>query len=247
MSGKVALITGAAHGMGRSHAILLAQEGANVVVTDRDRKAGASVAEEIASGGGSASFAPLDVSSEIEWKTAVSHAVQTYGSVDVLVNNAGTYTYAMTENIAVADWDRVFAVNARGTFLGCREVIPVMKRAGGGSIVNVASNFGLVGRPGFAAYCASKGAVRMMTKAMAAELASFNIRVNSLHPGLVATDMTRDFIATPQALDDLLGPALIRRAAEPMELARAVLFLASEESSYVTGSEFVVDGGYSSV
>jgi cyclopentanol dehydrogenase len=247
MSGKVVLITGAGHGMGRSHALLLAQEGATVVVTDRDHDAGASVAAEIISREQSASFAPLDVSSEKEWKAAVSHALQTFGRLNVLVNNAGTYVYGMTEDIGADDWDRVFAVNARGTFLGCREVIPLMKRAGGGSIVNVASNFGLVGRPGFSVYCASKGAVRMMTKAMAAELADFNIRVNSLHPGLVSTDMTKDLIATPEALDALLGPALIRRAADATELAGAVLFLASDESSYVTGSEFVVDGGYSSV
>lgn len=247
ISGKVALITGAAHGMGRSHAMLFAQEGAKVVVSDRDEEAGAAVAAEIERLGGHAVFTRLDVSQEGDWKAAVSLALQAYGGIDVLVNNAGIGVYGMMDDLSVEDWDRAFSINARGTFLGCREVIPVMKRGGRGSIVNIASNLGLVGRPGCSVYCASKGAVRLLTKAMATELAEYNIRANSVHPGLVATDMTKDLMSTPEALEALLGSTLIRRAADPLEVSYAVLFLASEESSYVTGSELVVDGGYSSV
>lgn len=247
LNNKVALITGAAHGMGRAHAELFAKEGSKVVVTDRDERAGAGVAAQIVESGGNAIFSPLDVSSAQGWEGVTALAEATFGPITVLVNNAGTYVYGEIEAATESQWDIVNSVNARGTFLGCRAVVPQMKRVGGGAIVNVSSNFAIVGRPGFSIYCASKGAVRMMSKALAAELAPYGIRVNSLHPGLVATDMTRDLIATPESLDTLLGSALIRRAAAPLELAYAALFLASDESSYMTGAELVIDGGYTSV
>ena len=244
---KVALLTGAASGMGRSHAELFAREGAAVVVTDMDQVGLAETVRLVREAGGRALAVALDVSQESAWAEAMRQTEQVFGGVDVLVNNAGTYVFAPAEENTVADWDRVMAINARGTMLGCRAVIASMRKRGGGSIINVSSSFGLVGRPGFSAYCASKGGVRLMTKAMAAELATANIRVNSVHPGVVATNMTRDLIATPEGLNSLLGPQPLRRAAEPIEVSYPVLFLASDESSYVTGTELVVDGGYHAV
>jgi cyclopentanol dehydrogenase len=247
LNNKVALVTGAASGMGRSHAELFAREGAAVLVTDMDPAGLAETVRLIGDAGGRVLSAVLDVSQEDAWQRVMQEAEQVFGGVDVLVNNAGTYVYAPADLNTVADWDRVMAINARGAMLGCRAVIPSMRRRGGGSIINVSSSFGLVGRPGFSAYCASKGAVRLMTKAMAAELAASNIRVNSVHPGVVATNMTRDLIATPEGLNSLLGSQPIRRAAEPIEVSYPVLFLASDEASYVTGTELVVDGGYHAV
>jgi cyclopentanol dehydrogenase len=241
---KVAIVTGAASGMGRAHSLLLAKEGARVVVTDVDANGGAETVREIERANGIAKFVQHDISEELAWKRVVDSAVKEFGGVDILVNNAGTYVYKPTAEISVQEWDRVQNVNVRGTFLGCREIIPVMRARGGGAIVNVSSTFGLVGRSGFAAYCASKGAVRLMTKALAAELVEFNIRVNSLHPGTVATEMTRPFLADAAGVESLLGSQPVRRVAEPTELANAMLFLVSIDSSYVTGAELVVDGGY---
>ena len=247
VEGKVAIVTGAAFGMGRSHAMALAREGARVALTDIKEDAGRAVVAEIVASGGEAIFVAHDVSRQEDWQAVVAATVARFGKLDVLVNNAGTYAYAELEDTTVEQWDQIFAVNARGTFVGCREAVPHMKRAGGGSIINVSSNFALVGRPGFSAYCASKGAIRLFTKAIAAELGAFNIRANSLHPGLVATEMTRPFIQDQASLDIIMGPALIRRAAEPIEISHAVVYLASDESSFMTGSEIVVDGGYAAV
>jgi cyclopentanol dehydrogenase len=247
LQGKVALVTGAGSGMGRAHAELFAREGAAVVITDVNGDGLAQTSQRLGETGARALALPLDVADEAAWQHVVGQAERTFGGLDALVNNAGTYVYAPAEANAVADWDRVMAINARGAMLGCRAVIPSMRARGGGAIVNVSSSFGLVGRAGFSAYCASKGAVRMMTKAMAAELAGDNIRVNSVHPGVVATNMTRDLIATPEGLASLLGPQPLRRAAEPIEVAYPVLFLVSDGSSYVTGAELIVDGGYHAV
>ena len=152
-----------------------------------------------------------------------------------------------TVETTLEDWDSLHNINARGTFIGCREVIPLMKAAGGGSIINVSSTFAIVGRAGFAAYAASKGAVRAMTKALAAELAEFNIRVNSIYPGTIETNLTKHVLSSPAAIEQIIGPQLIRRPGLPAEVASVVLFLASDESSFVTGAEMVVDGGYTSV
>jgi cyclopentanol dehydrogenase len=241
------LITGAGSGMGRSHAELFAREGAAVVITDVSYEGLAETEQILLARGARVLAASLDVADEAQWQHTVELVVGAFGGVDVLVNNAGTYVYAPADSNTVADWDRVMAINARGAMLGCKAVIPLMRSRGGGSIINVSSSFGLVGRAGFSAYCASKGAVRMMSKAMAAELAGDNIRVNSVHPGVVATNMTRDLIATPEGLASLLGPQPLRRAAEPIEISYPVLFLASDASSYVTGAELIVDGGYHTV
>jgi cyclopentanol dehydrogenase len=247
VGGKVAIVTGAASGMGRSHAIELAREGAKVVLTDVQQELGREAAQKIVRDGGTAQFLSLDVTNAEQWRSVVETTIRAFGQLNILVNNAGVYVYSNVVDMTVAQWDNVFSVNAKGTFLGCREAIPAMKAAGGGSIINVSSNFALVGRPGFSAYCASKGAIRLFTKAIAAELAADNIRANSLHPGLVETDMTRGLLVDKTAIDGLLGPAPMRRVAQPIDISGAVVYLASDESSFMTGSEMVVDGGYSAV
>ncbi len=247
VAGKVAIVTGAAFGMGRSHAIELGREGAKVAVTDIKEEAGRAVAAEIVADGGEAIFLLHDVARLDHWQAVVANTAEHFGRLDVLVNNAGVYVYADLESMTPEQWDFIFSVNVRGTFLGCREATPFLKRAGGGSIVNVSSNFALVGRAGFSAYCASKGAIRLFTKAIAAELAPSNIRVNSLHPGLIATEMTRDLIQDQASIDMVLGPAPMRRVGQPVEVSHAVVYLASDESSFMTGAEMVVDGGYAAV
>ncbi|WP_038201288.1 SDR family NAD(P)-dependent oxidoreductase [Xenophilus azovorans] len=243
---KVALVTGAGNGMGRSHALRLAREGATVVVADVNAADGAAVCGEITAAGGRAVFQLLDVTQEEQWKQACSRAQKDFGYIDVLVNNAGIIIYKTLLDTSTAEWEKVMAVNSTGTYLGCREVGALMK-GHGGAIVNVSSVLGSVAAPGVAAYQASKGAVNMITKSAAAELVSFNIRVNSVHPGLVATPMIKDFVGDPQAVEMLLGPTLIRRLARPEEITNVVAFLASDEASYVTGAAYMVDGGFSTV
>ena len=243
---KTVLVTGAASGMGRAHCLLLAQEGARVVATDLDPLGGQETVAQIGHLGGIGLFIQHDVASESDWQRVIHTACQAYGTVNVLVNNAGIGLYKPTVETSLADWDHIQNINARGTFIGCREIVPVMQAAGG-SIINVSSTYGLVGRAGFAAYAASKGAVRMLSKALAAELAPFNIRVNSLHPGTIDTNLTRPVLTSPEAIAAIIGPQLIRRPGLASEVASAVLYLASDESSFVTGTEIVVDGGYVSV
>jgi cyclopentanol dehydrogenase len=244
VEGKIAVVTGGATGMGRTHARLLAQEGAAVVVTDIDERGGRETAELIEADGGTASFVPHDVSSAEGWKAVVEHAVERHGRVDILVNNAGLLAFKPLQETEEDEWDRIFAVNAKGTFLGCKSIIPAMKDSKAPSIVNISSIYGIIGAPGAAAYEASKGAVRTLTKAAAVDLQEFGIRVNSIHPGVIATAMTNDILADPEGTKALLGTTILRRAGQPEEISTAVLFLASEESSFMTGSELVVDGGY---
>jgi len=247
MEGKVAIVTGAAKGMGRSHAVALAREGASVVVADVDATACEVTVDTILSEGGRAIYLPLDVTQEEAWKDFVAETVYKLGRPDVLVNNAGIIIYKTLIDTSLDEWNKVFAVNSTGTFLGCREIAAVMKDGRGGSIVNMSSALGVVGASGVAAYQASKGAVTIFSKAAASELAPYGVRVNSVHPGLVATPMTEHLMNDPAAIDALLGPTLIRRVARPEEITNAVLYLASDESSYVTGSSLMVDGGFSAV
>jgi len=246
MDGKVALVTGAGGGLGRAHARVLAAEGAGLVITDIDPRAIERTAEELASCGHEAVAQVHDVSSPRDWQRVVAAAMDRFGHVDVLVNNAGILLLKPLEETEDAEWDRVMAVNSKSVFLGCKYILPAMRKAGGGSIVNVSSAYGLQGAPGCAAYVTSKGACRMLTKAAASDLAKFNIRVNSLHPGVVATEMTRDLLTTPESIRLALGSTILDRPAQPDEVAAAVLFLASADSSYMTGSEVVVDGGMTS-
>ena len=185
-----------------------------------------------------------DVSTAAGWKAVVDHAMERHGRVDILVNNAGILAFKSLQATDDDVWDRIFAVNAKGTFLGCKAIIPAMKDSKAPSIVNMSSMYAIIGAPHAAAYEASKGAVRSLTKAAAVDLQEFGIRVNSIHPGVIATAMTNDILADPEGAKALLGTTILRRAGQPEEISTAVLFLASEESSFMTGSELVVDGGY---
>lgn len=244
VKGKIAIVTGGALGMGRSHSMLLAKEGAKVVVTDINEQAGQQTVEDIKKEGGEAVFIKHDVANDADWKKVIQFALDTYGKVDVLVNNAGILIMKPVNETTEEEWDKIFSINAKGVFLGCKYILPAMQKAGGGSIVNISSIYGIVGAPSAAAYEATKGAVRLLTKAAAVDYVQYNIRVNSVHPGVIRTEMTKDLLAQGESAKALLGPTLLPRAAEPSEVSYAVLFLASDESSFMTGSEVVVDGGY---
>jgi cyclopentanol dehydrogenase len=248
VEGKVALITGGAVGMGKAHAEALAREGAKIVIADRNEEAGQKTASQLQKSGHEAIFVKLDVSSETQWQETIDTVAKKYGALHILVNNAGIYLDGTTESTTLEQWDATFNVNVTGVFLGSKTAIPLIRKSGGGSIINIASNWGLVAFPNAAAYVASKGAVRLLTKATAAEVAQDNIRVNSVHPSFTATAMTADTIANdPEQVKKLVGPSLLGRPAHAEEIANVVLFLASEESSFMTGSEVVVDGGYTAV
>lgn len=241
---KVILVTGGAMGMGQSHSELLASQGAWVFVADVNQAQGQSTVDGIRKTGGKADFLKLDVTQEADWTAAVRQIVERAGRLDVLVNNAGILILKPVQDTSNQDWDRIFDVNVRSVFIGTRAAIPVMQKQGGGTIVNVSSIYGLVGAPGASAYEASKGAVRLFTKSCAVDLAPFNIRVNSVHPGVIETQMTKALLDDPAVRPTLLGPTLLKRPAQPIEVSQAVLFLASDESSFVHGAELVVDGGY---
>ncbi|MEW6465937.1 MAG: glucose 1-dehydrogenase [Pseudomonadota bacterium] len=244
---KVILVTGAAMGMGRAHGELLAREGGKLILTDRDTAAGEAVAAGIRQAGGEAEFMALDVRDEAQWRQTVEAIVARHGRIDVLVNNAGVFLAKSVLDTSTEEWDRVFDINVRGVFFGTRAVVPAMQKAGGGSIINISSIYGIIGAPMACAYQASKGAVRLLSKSCAVDLAPFNIRVNSVHPGVIETPMTRELLAQPEFRDAALAMTLTRRPARPEEVSQAVLFLASDESSYVVGAELVVDGGYTAM
>ena len=244
---KVALVTGGASGIGRATAVLMAAEGAAMVVADVDEQAAQVVAREISDAGGRAIAIRCDVSDAAQAEAAVQRVVSEFGRLDVLFNNAGITRRATVVDLAEDDWDRVMAVNVKGIYLMSRSAIPVLAASGGGAIVNTASGWGLAGGAKAAVYCASKGAVVLLTKAMAIDHAQQKIRVNCVCPGDTGTQMlqteasqlgeqTESFMA--EAADRPLG-----RIGSPDEIARAVLFLASDDSSFVTGTALVVDGG----
>ncbi len=242
LSGKVALISGAARGMGESEACLFAREGAQVVLGDILEDQGRSAVENIAQQGGTATFVPLDVTHEQDWQRAVETAEQTYGRLDILVNNAGIVRMAPLDETSLEAWNEVIGVNQTGVFLGMKHAVPAMRRAGGGSIVNISSIAGLIGLPNIPAYQASKGAVRLLTKNAAIQYAPDKIRVNSVHPGRIETPMTAPL--APERREMLLRLTPLGRDGTVEEVAYGVLYLASDESSYVTGAELVIDGGY---
>jgi len=245
------LVTGAASGIGLASAEACAREGAVVIITDLNSKEGAVQARRLATDGLKVEFVPQDVASEADWRRVVDGILARHGRLDVLVNNAGIAVIAPIEQETLEGWRRTQAVNMEGVFLGTREAVRAMK-GGSGSIVNISSIEGLVGDPLVPAYNASKGGVRILTKSVALYCAQqgYRIRVNSVHPGYVATPLVANAIgALPpdQAAalhQDLLGRIPMGRLGEPREIANVVLFLASDESSYMTGSELVVDGGY---
>ncbi len=243
VAGKVALISGGARGIGAATARLLAREGAAVIVGDVLEKEGQGTEAEIAKAGGRALFVRLDVTSEEDWRNAVQATVAGYGKLDVLVNDAGISIRAGVEETSGEDWDRMMAVNAKGVFLGTKAAIPEMRKAGGGSIINVSSIMGLVGSPTSAAYTAAKGAVRLLAKATAIQYAADGIRANSVHPGFVDSPMTEQHHAIPQVRQLRLSQTPLGRLGVPEDIAAGILYLASDESSFVTGSELVIDGG----
>ena len=245
LAGKVALISGAASGMGRSEASIFAQEGAKVLVGDILESEGRDVAETIVKGGGTARFVKLDVTSESAWQEAVKAAETSYGKLDVLVNNAGISGTFDPDLMSTSAWDQLMSVNARGVFLGMKSAIPAMQRAGGGAVVNISSISGFVGQDAVhMAYNASKGAVRLMTKTAAVQNARHNIRVNSVHPGFMPPMLSSKASADPVLRERWMRAVPMKRAGRVEEVAYAVLFLASDEASYITGTELVVDGGF---
>ena len=244
LDGKVVLISGGARGQGATEARMMAGEGAKVVFGDILDAQGRQVEAEIRAAGGTAAYVHLNVTSEADWRAAVDTAEKTYGKLNVLVNNAGILIRASIEETTEDDWDRIMAVNVKGVFLGTKHAIPAMRRAGGGSIINISSVAGLVGSPGeTAAYSATKGSVRLFTKATAVQHAKDNIRCNSIHPGPIETDMIKDMLASPQAWQQRLRRLPMQRAGKPEDIAYGVIYLASDESSFVTGTELVIDGG----
>jgi NAD(P)-dependent dehydrogenase (short-subunit alcohol dehydrogenase family) len=231
--------------MGRSEAEIFAREGARVVVADLLDAEGREVAERIGRGGGQARFVALDVSSEPAWEQAVAAAVSAYGKLDVLVNNAGISGTQDPDTLSTAAWDALMNVNAKGVFLGMKHVVPAMRRAGGGAIVNISSISGFAGQDRIhMGYNASKGAVRIMTKSAAVQFAKDGIRVNSVHPGFLPPMRTSRLSADPAWREKMLRAVPMKREGRVEEVAHAVLFLASDEASYITGTELVVDGGF---
>ncbi len=245
LEGKVAFVSGGARGMGAAEARLFAKEGARVVIGDVLEDEGRKVEAEINEAGGEAIFVRLDVTSESEWEKAIAATVARFGKLDVIVNNAGISARGKVEDITVEDWDKVMDINAKGVFLGTKAAIPEMRKAGGGSIINISSQLGLVGTDNSSPqYQASKGAVRLLTKATAIQYASEGIRANSVHPGPIHTTMTEARRLDPDTQKLMLSRIPLERYGEPDEVAYGVLYLASDESSFVTGSELVIDGGW---
>ena len=246
LDGKVAFISGGARGMGAEEARLFAREGAKVAIGDVLDEEGRGVEAEINESGGDCLFIHLDVTSEANWQDAIAQTVSRFGALHILVNNAGIGgAGGLIEDTSVEDWDRVMDINGKGVFLGTKAAIPEMQNAGVGSIINISSQLGIVAANTTSAeYHSSKGAVRILTKSTAIQYASDNIRANSIHPGPVNTAMTERRRGDPEYVEVTHSRIPLGRFAEPIEIAYAVLYLASDESGYVTGSEVVVDGGW---
>ncbi|MCH7842762.1 MAG: glucose 1-dehydrogenase [Chloroflexi bacterium] len=243
LQGKVALITGAARGQGAAEARLFAQEGAKVVLADVADQDGTIVAAEIAEAGGDALYVHLDVTNEDEWIAAVRSAVASFGKLDILVNNAGIWRRGHVLETSSEQWDEIMGVNAKGVFLGTKAAIPEMRKAGGGSIINISSTAGLVGSRTSSAYSASKGAVRIFTKSTAVQYAAEGIRANSIHPGPIDTDMGDQVWPDADSRKAAVARTALSRIGTAQDVAYGALYLASDESSFVTGSELVIDGG----
>ena len=243
LEGKVALISGGARGMGAEEALLFAQEGAKVVIGDVLEGEGRDIAAQIP--GGQAIFVRLDVTKEADWQRAVSMTEEVYKRLDILVNNAGVSAVGGIEDTTVEEWDRVMEVNAKGVFLGTKYAIPAMQRSGGGSIINISSQLGIVAmNESSPQYIASKGAVRLLTKSTALQYAEDGIRCNSVHPGPIVTPMTQGR-RSDEAVRELMESRIpLGRYGEAIDVAYGVLYLASDEASFVTGSELVIDGGW---
>ena len=245
LEGKVALISGGARGQGAAEALLFAREGAKVVIGDILDDEGRQVEAQIAELGGDATYVHLDVTSAAEWDAAVQTALDRYGRLDILVNNAGIGGQKVgLEDTTSEFWDRMLDINAKGVFLGTKAAIPALRDSGGGSIINISSTAALIAaRSGNPSYAASKGAVRLLTKSTAIQHAADNIRCNSVHPGLIVTPMTEGILADPERRRFYDENIPLGRLGTVDDIANGVLFLASDDSSFVTGSELVIDGG----
>ena len=248
VKGKVAIVTGGAGGLGKAHALLLAKEGAKVVVTDTNEAQGKRVVEEIKKQGGEAIFIKHDVSSEKEWDRVIRETLERFGKLDILVNNAGVNIWKKIEDTTLDEWRWLMSVNLDGVFLGTKYAMGAMKKSGGGSIINISSVAGIVGTLDTSAYHASKGGVRLFTKAAALECSKagydYNIRVNSVHPGVIKTAMVEGLLNDEEKMKSALSWHPIGHFGEPEDIAYGVLYLASDESKFITGAELVIDGGW---
>lgn len=250
VAGKVALITGGAEGIGRACALRLAEEGAHAVIGDINEKAGRAVAAEIQAAGGAAGFLTLDVTDEAAWEKTVSHIVGENGGLDILVNNAGITIIRSVTETTLEEWRNIAAINLDGVFLGTKHAMRVMKR--GASVINISSILGITAVEKLSAYGATKGGVRLFSKAAALDGAKAGIRVNSVHPGYIHTAMMedtchRDYGSLEKGLAELGKLHPIGRVGLPKDIANGVLFLASDDASFITGTELVIDGGYTAI
>ncbi|MBI3051193.1 SDR family oxidoreductase [Candidatus Woesearchaeota archaeon] len=241
LQGKVAIITGAGSGIGRAAAQLFAREGAGVAVADWDEKGGKQTAASI---GRNALFVKADVSSSADARRIVDHTVKKFGKLDILYNNAGIVRYGTAADCSEEDWDKVMGVNLRGAWLCSKYAIPEMMKAGGGSVIMTSSIAGQVAFGNIAAYCASKGGLIQLARSIALDYASKKVRANVICPGVIRTGMTQDLLKDKKAMQPLLKSTIIGRLGEPEDIANAALYLASDESSFVTGSVIAVDGGW---
>ena len=243
LANKTAIVTGASKGMGESEARLFATQGANVVLCDLDEEAGEKTADDISRSGGTAEFMRCDVTSESDWEKVINNTRDKFGSLDILVNNAGLSSGSTEDHLSSEWWHKIMDVNATGVFFGTKIAAEMMKKQQYGSIINISSIMGFVGgENGHPAYHASKGAVRIFTKAMAVKYGPYGVRVNSVHPGFMPPMSSSYRSASTQ--DEYTKRTPLRRTGEVIEVANGVLFLASDESSFVTGTELVIDGGY---
>jgi NAD(P)-dependent dehydrogenase (short-subunit alcohol dehydrogenase family) len=241
---KVIIVTGAGAGIGRDSALLLAKEGAKLVLTDINEKSIQETVDMIHAQGGQAIFIKHDVSNEDDWINVIDHTLNTYQSIDGLFNSAGIFLIKSLIETSLEEWNNLLSINLTGMFLGMKHVIPVMIKNNGGSIINASSTAGLIGASGLCAYGASKGAIRLLTKDVALEYAQYNIRVNSIHPGYIKTQMVEYASSiTKKDAEEVGATVPLGRLGTPTEVAHMVLYLSSDESSYVTGAEFVIDGG----
>ena len=246
--GKVGIVTGAGGAIGRAIALLLAKEGAKVTISDTHEVRGKDAAEEISRAGGEALFVKHDVTCEADWGEVIRTTQDRFGKLDILVNNAGVMLWKNIEKTSLEEWRWLMGVNLEGVFLGTKYAMGAMKMSGGGSIINISSVAGLVGTLDTSAYHASKGGVRLFTKAAALECSKagydYNIRVNSVHPGVIKTPMVEELFKDKEKMKTALSWHPIGRFGEPEDVAYGVLYLASDESKFVTGAELVIDGGW---
>jgi NAD(P)-dependent dehydrogenase (short-subunit alcohol dehydrogenase family) len=248
LESRAAIVTGAGAGIGKAIAERFAREGAKVMIAEIDEEAGESCAENIRRNGGEAVFTPADTSSAASAREMVARAIDCFGGVDILVNNAAAFVYGKVEEVTPEDWARVFGVNVIGYANTVREVLPTFRAAGGGVVVNMASVSSFIAQPAFVAYNASKGAVAQLTRCLAMDLAPDNVRVNAICPGAIRTQATDQHIASlgmdrQEAYRELGDACLMKRMGRPEEIAGAAVFLASDDASYITGAHLVVDGG----